>query len=195
MTKTAMQKLTERLAGMNVETITPTQFCSLIDNLHEDEFQALAAMLDEYRRPLPSVLPRTEAIDSVQAVNEIEEHVLRLLEELERDSELAVDRRFLAIGRTQIELGFMAVCRAILKPGRYVIDPASAPEIETGWVLEREDSPPAEPLYYSPSDDGHQPQWSRDDLVAIRFAREIDASRLAAALGVQVRVCEHQWWN
>lgn len=45
-----------------------------------------------------------------------EETVLRILDELE--SKEGVDRRWLAIGRTAIEQGFMAVNRAVFKPGR-----------------------------------------------------------------------------
>lgn len=193
--RTAIQKLAERLDGMNVEAITPKQFCSLIDNLAEDEFQALAAMLDEYRQPpSPVALPRDLAIDSLHAAAELEEHVLRLLEELGDDNELAADRRLLAIGKTHIELGFMAVNRSILKPGRFVIDPPSAaPAAETGWVLERADSPADQPLYWAPTRGGHGEQWSPYHGNAVRFAREVDAERLARAIAIEVRVAEHQW--
>lgn len=45
-----------------------------------------------------------------------EETILRILDELEAKQD--VDRRWLAIGRTAIENGFMAVNRAVFKPGR-----------------------------------------------------------------------------
>jgi hypothetical protein len=49
-----------------------------------------------------------------------EESVLRLLDELKADQD--VDQRWLATGRTDIEKGFMAVNRAIFKPGRAKLD-------------------------------------------------------------------------
>lgn len=45
-----------------------------------------------------------------------EEEVLRVLDELAES--IDVDKRWLAIGRTAIENGFMAVNRSIFKPGR-----------------------------------------------------------------------------
>lgn len=137
--------------------------------------------------------PQSEAaIGTVNAVKEIEEHVLRLVDELYEDKELAIDQRWLSIGRTQIEQGFMAVNRSIMKPQRIEIPDEDAPIVETGWVLEREDSPVSAPLYYAPQS-GHDPQWSADNRAALRLAREEDAAQLAQALGVKVRVCEHQW--
>jgi hypothetical protein len=59
---------------------------------------------------------------AVAIVNEnkaMEEVVLRVLDGL---AELGpVDKRWLAIGRTHIEQGFMAVNRAVFKPGRVVL--------------------------------------------------------------------------
>lgn len=45
-----------------------------------------------------------------------EEEILQLLDDLATNPE--VDKRWLAIGRTQIEQGFMAINRAIFKPER-----------------------------------------------------------------------------
>lgn len=62
---------------------------------------------------------RPQSGQSVNIVNhnkEIEEHVLRLLDELAADA--GIDKRWLAIGRTHIEQGFMAVNRAVFKPER-----------------------------------------------------------------------------
>jgi hypothetical protein len=56
------------------------------------------------------------AVHSVNANKEIEERVLRLLDHLAADPD--TDKRWLAAGRTQIELGFMAVNRAVFKPAR-----------------------------------------------------------------------------
>lgn len=55
-------------------------------------------------------------VDLVNANKRLEERVLRALDVLGADP--AVDKRWLAIGRTGIEQGFMAVNRAIFKPGR-----------------------------------------------------------------------------
>lgn len=46
----------------------------------------------------------------------IEEKVLRMLDDLTGLE--GIDQRWLAIGRTQIEQGFMAVNRAVFRPGR-----------------------------------------------------------------------------
>jgi hypothetical protein len=58
------------------------------------------------------------AVSAVNANKEIEEKVLRMLDELRVNPILSVDQRWLALGRTLIEEGFMAINRAIFKPGR-----------------------------------------------------------------------------
>lgn len=58
-----------------------------------------------------------EAVDIVNIMKRTEERVLRLLDSMAQPR-TGVDPRWLAIGRTQIEQGFMAVNRAIFKPGR-----------------------------------------------------------------------------
>jgi len=55
-------------------------------------------------------------VSRVNRNKEIEERVLRILDELKLDPQ--IDQRWLAIGRTQIEQGFMAVNRAVFQPGR-----------------------------------------------------------------------------
>lgn len=57
----------------------------------------------------------------VNANKEAEERVLRILDSLAKNE--VVDKRWLAIGRTAIENGFMAVNRSVFQPGR-----ASLPE-------------------------------------------------------------------
>jgi len=62
---------------------------------------------------------RPQSDDKITLVNhnkQLEELVLRTLDELQRMS--SVDPRWLAIGRTDIEKGFMAVNRAVFQPGR-----------------------------------------------------------------------------
>lgn len=67
--------------------------------------------------PVPGY--RAQAPRAVEIVTDnknTEEFVLRILDELAADPE--IDKRWLAVGRTQIEQGFMAVNRAVFKPGR-----------------------------------------------------------------------------
>lgn len=61
-----------------------------------------------------------EAVDAVNRNKTLEEVVLRHFDQLALID--AVDKRWLAIGRTAIEQGFMAVNRAIFKPGRVALD-------------------------------------------------------------------------
>lgn len=58
-------------------------------------------------------------VDTVNENKVLEEQVLRRLDELE--DLVGVDRRWLAIGRTAIEQGFMAVNRSVFKPERVKI--------------------------------------------------------------------------
>jgi hypothetical protein len=65
---------------------------------------------------------RPQSADRVSLVNankEVEERVLRILDELAASD--AVDKRWLAIGRTHIEQGFMAVNRSIFQPTRVAL--------------------------------------------------------------------------
>lgn len=56
------------------------------------------------------------AVDLVNRNKAAEERILRILDELAAMG--VVDKRWLAIGRTQIEQGFMAVNRAVFNPER-----------------------------------------------------------------------------
>lgn len=58
----------------------------------------------------------TAAVDLVNANKAAEERMLRILDELA--SWPGIDRRWLAIGRTHLEKGWMAVNRAIFQPSR-----------------------------------------------------------------------------
>lgn len=60
-----------------------------------------------------------EAVERVNVNKEIEERVLRILDDLAQMTQ--VDKRWLAIGRTQIEQGFMSVNRAVFRPERVVL--------------------------------------------------------------------------
>lgn len=123
------------------------------------------------------------AFAAVNVVKTLEENVLQFLDKLALDRELAVDGRRLAIGRTQIELGFMAINSAIFKPERVELPDGLA--LGRSWVVEREDSDPARPLYLAPQ--LHGEQWSHDPEKAMQFARQQDAVQMATALAFRSR--------
>jgi hypothetical protein len=77
----------------------------------------------ESHEPLPVHGYTTQSDKALALVNDnkiSEELILRFLDQLQ-DSP-AVDKRWLAIGRTHIEQGWMAINRAIFKPQRVNID-------------------------------------------------------------------------
>ena len=62
---------------------------------------------------------RPQPFDNIEKVNankRHEEEILRVLDAFKNDPD--IDQRWLAIGRTSIEQAFMAINRAIFKPGR-----------------------------------------------------------------------------
>ncbi len=69
-------------------------------------------------KPIPVQGYKTQSQETIDLVNEgkeLEERVMRYLERLEKPD---VDQRWLAIGRTNIQQGFMAAFRGVFKPGR-----------------------------------------------------------------------------
>lgn len=67
--------------------------------------------------PVSGYKPQSdERVAVVNANKALEERILRQLDELKADP--SIDQRWLAVGRTAIEKGFMAVNRAIFQPGR-----------------------------------------------------------------------------
>jgi hypothetical protein len=71
--------------------------------------------------PVAGYRPQTGgAVASVKVNKQIEERVLRRLDELKADA--SIDQRWLAIGRTAIEQGFMAINRAVFKPERVKLE-------------------------------------------------------------------------
>lgn len=67
--------------------------------------------------PVSGYVSQTE--DNIKLVNNnkiLEEKILRILDELSQNN--LIDKRWLSIGRTNIELGFMAINRSIFKPKR-----------------------------------------------------------------------------
>ena len=67
--------------------------------------------------PVAGYKPQSaSAVATVNGMKESEEELLRKLDTLALDPD--IDKRWLAVGRTLIEQGFMAVNRSIFKPGR-----------------------------------------------------------------------------
>jgi hypothetical protein len=67
--------------------------------------------------PVHGYNPQTTAnIDLVNENKKLEERVLQVLDNLKLVN--TIDQRWLAIGRTHIEEGFMAINRSIFKPSR-----------------------------------------------------------------------------
>lgn len=58
------------------------------------------------------------AIDAVNEFKRLEEETLRAVDRLKANPEIAEDGRWLSIGVTDLEKGFMAVNRSIFKPQR-----------------------------------------------------------------------------
>lgn len=106
-----------------------------------------------------------------------------------------IDRRWLAIGRTQIEQGFMALDRAMVPILPAPPDEGAEEEtIESGWVIEDGASPVSAPTYFAGSASG--PIFTPNHDLAMRFARRADAESFALMSQGSldgVRICEHQW--
>lgn len=70
--------------------------------------------------PVAGYKPQSDSNVALVNLNkQLEEHVLRQLDALAQDD--SIDKRWLAIGRTAIENGFMAVNRSVFKPGRVTL--------------------------------------------------------------------------
>ena len=67
---------------------------------------------------------------------------------------------------------------------------------ETAWVVERGDPGCFGPIYYTGYIPISMAGWSEDNADAIRFARKVDAQRMAVRLSEHwpgCRACEHMW--
>jgi hypothetical protein len=60
-----------------------------------------------------------EAVEIVNQMKAIEERVLRAIDAMAANPN--IDPRWLAIGRTDLQKGFMAVNRAVFQPGRIAL--------------------------------------------------------------------------
>jgi hypothetical protein len=76
-----------------------------------------AKMTDHQALPVQGYKPQSQgAVDQVNLNKAMEEEILRRLDAMQAWTD--IDQRWLAIGRTHIEQGFMAMNRAIFMPGR-----------------------------------------------------------------------------
>ena len=67
--------------------------------------------------PVAGYQPQTQSnVDQVNTNKRLEEEIMRILDILAMQP--YIDKRWLAIGRTHIEEGFMSVNRSIFRPGR-----------------------------------------------------------------------------
>jgi hypothetical protein len=73
-------------------------------------------------QPMPVAGYTHQSDDAIAMVNnnkQAEEMILRMLDAMADDT--SIDKRWLAVGRTHIEQGFMAINRAIFKPQRVAL--------------------------------------------------------------------------
>ena len=69
----------------------------------------------DYIPPIHGYNPLSQAaVDLINAVKRAEQTVLEIVRNLNDDAD--IDPRWLAIGKSDIEKGFMAVCRSIARP-------------------------------------------------------------------------------
>lgn len=75
-------------------------------------------MKDHQGLPVSGYRPQSDqAVKFVNSNKRVEEKILRLLDDMKQMGD-AVDQRWVAIGRTHIEEGFMAINRAVFMPAR-----------------------------------------------------------------------------
>ena len=80
--------------------------------------------------PLPGYMPQNEATLAIVRQNKAaEELVLRIVDTLQDRND--VDKRWLAVARTHIEQGFMAMNRSLLKPARLTDKELEATGVKT----------------------------------------------------------------
>lgn len=91
-------------------------------DLHIHEVQAGETQAPRTHAGLPVAGYGDQSDDKVQAVNvnkQIEERLLRRLDDMKDDPDC--DPRWLALARTQLEQGFMAMNRSIFRPARIAL--------------------------------------------------------------------------
>lgn len=116
--------------GHDVAKIASRVLSHGVDQVTQAELKALAASAlaqapdkagETQGLPVAGYKPTQPAwaIDAVNGLKALEERAMRALEDLPGGG--GVDQRWLAIGRTHIQLGFMAANRAIFQPGRVTL--------------------------------------------------------------------------
>lgn len=154
-------------------------------------------MTEHSSLPVPGYT--TQSSDRVAIVTQnkqLEERVLRQIDRIAGRKATGpldmseFDPRWVAIARTQIEQGFMALNRAIFQPQRAPLSE------EPAWLIEEASSPTSRPRYFSASGPDDAPTFSEDPLQALRFARREDAeafARMSSGAGwrVEARIAEH----
>lgn len=140
--------------------------------------------------PVHGYQPQSDVkITLVNAMKKGEEGILRALDGLADLDD--IDKRWLSIGRTAIEQGFMAVNRSIFCPARVDLDEL---KVEGGWLIEDGESPVSAPTYFKGDAEG--PSFTPDHLAALRFARKEDAEAFALMTSGSldgVRIAFHEW--
>lgn len=140
--------------------------------------------------PIHGYQPQSDRnVALVNAMKKAEEGILRALDRLVGDPD--VSGRWLSIGRTSIEQGFMAINRSIFNPARLDIDDLT---VEGGWLIEDADSPAYAPAYFAGGPAG--PAFTPDHSKAMRFARKDDAEAFALMSSGTldgVRIAFHEW--
>jgi len=89
--------------------------------MSEQDKPAANPEAEEVHPPMPVEGYTEQSELRIQMVNlnkKMEEGFLRVFDNLAKSPDGAIDKRWLAIGRSQIEQGFMAVNRAIFMPQR-----------------------------------------------------------------------------
>jgi hypothetical protein len=91
-----------------------------------------------------------------------------------------------------------ALCREAASVVSHVGNSAPSADM-SAWVIEHGASPVSQPRYWAAGQvNPHQSSaWTENHMHAIRFARQLDAERVADRImgrsQIQVRVCEHIW--
>lgn len=79
-------------------------------------------MTDHKGLPVSGYKTQSQAhVDAVNEFKRLEEQALRAVERLRESTVIAEDGRWLAIGVTDLEKGFMAINRSIFRPGRVAL--------------------------------------------------------------------------
>ncbi len=88
----------------------------MIGGEENDKLFAKARLMDNQHRKIEGYRELTQAeIDTMNYIKNMAKQVGGLVEDLERD-DILPDPRWLAIGKTHLQEGFMALTRAVAKP-------------------------------------------------------------------------------